>query len=50
MGKCFRLFKLSEFSDTGGFGKKIVGANHSMREFKRDGGERAGEQGAKSES
>lgn len=33
----------------GGLGKQIVGANHSMREFRKDGGERVGGQDAKSE-
>lgn len=50
-GKCFRLFELfeAEFSDTGVPGKQIVGADYSMGEFKRDEGERVGEQGKKSE-
>ena len=29
----------------GGLGKQTVGADHSMREFKKDGGEIVGEQG-----
>jgi len=28
----------------GGIGKQVVGADHSMREFKKDGGEILGEQ------
>ena len=29
----------------GGLGQQIVGADHSMQEFKKDGGEIVGEQG-----
>jgi hypothetical protein len=40
----------AQFSDMVGLGKQIVGADYSMQEFKKDGGERVGEQGVVSEN
>lgn len=33
-----------------GLGKQVVGADYSMREFGKDGGETVGEQGTKSKN
>jgi hypothetical protein len=43
VGECFTLPNFSEFTDAGGLGKQMVGADYSMRGFKENDRENASE-------